>query len=96
MPGLRYFTEFPDNWKYTTLYLTQSDFSVPESVCLSIRQRLRKMPPLKPLDHSEVHKEGEDAETQEMREPSKRLRQGCEARSMAIFTHLCLSELQAP
>lgn len=54
------------------------------------------MPPLKPPDHSEVHKEGADAETQEMREPSKRPRQGSEACSRATFTRLGLSELQAP
>lgn len=74
---------------------TQSYSLVPESVCLLIWQRvrrcmldLRKMPPFKPLNNSEVHKEGEEPEAQEVMELNTRLWQEHKACLMATCTSL--------
>lgn len=72
------------------------------SWCLLMRQRLRrcmsdlrKMPPFKPLNDSEVHMEVEDAETQEIMGLSKRLRQDYKECPVATYRYLCFSLPQA-
>lgn len=54
---------------------------------------LRKKPPFKPLSNSEVHREGKEAEAQEIMELSKRLRQEyrhVQWQHTHVFVFLCL------